>query len=77
MAPKESCDKVNLDILCDVTHPIKVIDNPHLVIRIVDLILNNVGVWVTDHIFCGGLVAVVRELNKINIKIANYTSSTI
>jgi len=43
---------------------IEVVDNPHLVIWAIDMVLNYVGIWVTDHVFLCVPVSIVRELHN-------------
>jgi len=53
---------VEIETLGNVTHPIEVINDPHLVSWVGNMVLNDVGVWVTDYILLGVLVSIVREL---------------
>ena len=57
-----SISYVQIEVLFNVTHPIKVINDPELESWFTNVVLNNVGVWVTDYILLGVLVSIVREL---------------
>lgn len=51
------------------SHPIEVIDGPGLVFSTSEVVLDDVGVWVTGHLLLGVIVSNARELKTYCIHI--------